>query len=502
MNSVQRHSRTRGQDRENEHGRDSLLTLECLIEEFIRWRDPVARVFDALGATGVNTVVVEACWSYDAKGWFRKKKRVAEALVGDAACAKIIHGCLRDTDPATLHNGLKEIHVFGVNRDNAKSVGSSLHGAVQKDGSGQLLGRIMKGLNAPLNEEPELKSGAVRVLTRSYPLRDYQKEIVESVLLELEDLSGKVITINLPTGGGKTRVALECLFQAFAAGRAKRIIWMADEKPLCEQAYDAAVASFGSDANPRPGALSLVKYFDSSGITPDDVVEATSPALIIATPDQLKSATQEFRGHIDLVVLDEAHTSIQERVTLVKDVSPHAVLALSATPQSLGIPGLTKKTTVVPERTFDLDTYRTEEVLIDRGCLCAWTKKHTTSSTQCPKGLMRMSSVKALPQRTNITLSIACCPETGSGAIAGSGAHHCLVFVESREEAAIVAASLNQLLGEQVASHVDCQTTRAGEAASSHNSAMSIILFACSVPLNCSERVRCPCSEHRRSRPP
>ena len=31
-----------------------------------------------------------------------------------------------------------------------------------------------------------------------------------------------------------------------------------------------------------------------------------------------------------------------------------------------------------------------------------------------------------------------------------------------------------------------------GEAASSHNSAMSIILFACSVPLNCSERGSMP----------
>ena len=434
----------------------------CLIEEFIRWRDPVARVFDALGATGVNTVVVEACWSYDAKGWFRKKKRVAEALVGDAACAKIIHGCLRDTDPATLHNGLKEIHVFGVNRDNAKSVGSSLHGAVQKDGSGQLLGRIMKGLNAPLNEEPELKSGAVRVLTRSYPLRDYQKEIVESVLLELEDLSGKVITINLPTGGGKTRVALECLFQAFAAGRAKRIIWMADEKPLCEQAYDAAVASFGSDANPRPGALSLVKYFDSSGITPDDVVEATSPALIIATPDQLKSATQEFRGHIDLVVLDEAHTSIQERVTLVKDVSPHAVLALSATPQSLGIPGLTKKTTVVPERTFDLDTYRTEEVLIDRGVLVRLDEEAYDVFDAVPEGVDEDEFCEGFaPKDKHHPLRLLAVLKRVQARLQGAGAHHCLVFVESREEAAIVAASLNQLLGEQVASHVDCQTTRA-----------------------------------------
>ena len=71
-----------------------------------------------------------------------------------------------------------------MNREATKSVGSLLHGAVQKDESGQLLGRIMKGLNAPLNEEPELKSDAVRVLTRSFPLRDYQKEIVESVLVE------------------------------------------------------------------------------------------------------------------------------------------------------------------------------------------------------------------------------------------------------------------------------------------------------------------------------
>ena len=106
----------------------------------------------------MNTVVVEACWSYDAKGWFRKKSALLRPSLAMPLVRKSSTAAC-DTDPATLHNGLKEIHVFGVNQDNAKSVGSSLHGAVQKDVTGQLLGRIMKGLNALLNEEPEAQIG-------------------------------------------------------------------------------------------------------------------------------------------------------------------------------------------------------------------------------------------------------------------------------------------------------------------------------------------------------
>lgn len=434
----------------------------CLNEEFLRWRDPVRRVFTALGATGVDTVVVEACWSYDAKGWFRKKKRVAETLVCDPHCANIIHNSLTPTDTERLHRGFEEIRALGGSQRKRKSVGGLLYDSVSKDESGHLLGRIMRGLNALPNENPELKSGALRVLTRSFPLRDYQKEIVETVLIELEDPSEKVITISLPTGGGKTRVALECLFQAFAAGLPKRIIWIADEKPLCEQAYDAAVASFGSDANPRPRSLTLVKYFDSSEIASDDVLEATTPALIIATPDQLKSVTQEFHGRIDLVVLDEAHTSVRERVNLVMRVSPHGVLALSATPQSLKIPGLTKKITVVPERTFDLDTYRTEDVLIDRGVLVRLDEETYDIFDAVPEGVdLDEFCEEFTPKDKHHPLRLLAVLKRVQARLQEAPSHHCLVFVESREVAAVVAASLNQLVGEQVASHVDCQTTRA-----------------------------------------
>ena len=151
---------------------------------------------------------------------------------------------------------------------------------------------------------------------------------------------------------------------------------------------------------------------------------------------------------------------------------------------------------MVPERTFDLDTYRTEEVLIDRGVLVRLDEEAYDVFDAVPEGFDVDEFCEGFtPKDKHHPLRLLAVLKRVQARLQGRPSHHCLVFVESREEAAIVAASLNQLLGEQVASMSIVKQHVRDETASSHNSTILIILSACSVPLNCSEGFDAPVAD-------
>ena len=189
------------------------------------------------------------------------------------------------------------------------------------------------------------------------PLEPFQEEAMARLLELIERSAGRAV-LSLPTGAGKTRVAVEALHRWFKDyldetdhSQRRAILWLAHTEELCEQAH----ACFKQVWQGKPGScpLMLVRFWgkfttDLSGH--GDVVRELSarPCVLISTPHRivamLRAESQEasalIAGLMDalaIIVVDEAHRAaapsyraILDR--LIANESPASVIGLTATP--------------------------------------------------------------------------------------------------------------------------------------------------------------------------
>ena len=178
-------------------------------------------------------------------------------------------------------------------------------------------------------------------------LHDYQRIVVGNVrnLLRREHGEGSVRRgmISLPTGSGKTRVAVQAIVEAMCDdGFRGGILWIADRDELCEQAVESwkqVWASIGAEAV----RLRISRLW--SGQPPP--IPRNDLHVVVATIQTLNSRLEnraeeyKFLADFKLVVFDEAHRSIARTFTSVmgeigltrfqKSVEPF-MLGLTATP--------------------------------------------------------------------------------------------------------------------------------------------------------------------------
>ena len=178
-------------------------------------------------------------------------------------------------------------------------------------------------------------------------LHDYQKMIVTKArdMLHNEHLDGaeRRGMISIPTGSGKTRVAVQAIIQAMVHdGFEGGVLWVADRDELCEQAVEAwrqVWSSIGAHASrlrvsrmwagqPRPQPTSDLH-----------VVVATIQTLKAKLSN--RASEYKFLADFELVVFDEAHRSIAPTFTSVMEdigltrwqrASEPFLLGLTATP--------------------------------------------------------------------------------------------------------------------------------------------------------------------------
>ena len=178
-------------------------------------------------------------------------------------------------------------------------------------------------------------------------LHDYQSAIVAKVRDMFRngrlDRAERRGMISLPTGSGKTRVAVQAIVEAVRDdGFSGGVLWIADRDELCEQAVEAwrqvwsSIGAHGSQlrisrmwaGQPRPLPTSECH-----------VVIATIQTLNAKFKNQ--SGEYEFLSNFKLVVFDEAHRSIAPTFTSVmqeigltsrKKADEPFLLGLTATP--------------------------------------------------------------------------------------------------------------------------------------------------------------------------
>ncbi len=190
------------------------------------------------------------------------------------------------------------------------------------------------------------------------PLQPFQKEIQRKLLSVLYQPADRGL-VTLPTGAGKTRVAVESLRYWLADRYDRRngatlhglAIWLAHTEELCEQAYECFRQVWEAESQHSP--LLLVRFWGRYTSKEDAVAEVAHqsrlvPTVLISTPQRLINlmrgsfaAGAEILSVLDtvtgLVVIDEAHRaaarSYREIVEHYTKLSyPVAVVGLTATP--------------------------------------------------------------------------------------------------------------------------------------------------------------------------
>jgi superfamily II DNA or RNA helicase len=188
------------------------------------------------------------------------------------------------------------------------------------------------------------------------PLESFQLEVQSKLMQVLQSPGGRSI-VTLPTGGGKTRVAVDSIRDFLTAHwrahpeAGTAVLWLAHTEELCEQAYLCFKQVWQASASVSP--LLLFRFWGR--FTQDlnahrETLSAlrTQPAVLISTPQRIVNLLQDRvelgRAVVELIVrnaslllVDEAHRaaapSYRTIIEAFATIQPATVVVgLTATP--------------------------------------------------------------------------------------------------------------------------------------------------------------------------
>ena len=147
-------------------------------------------------------------------------------------------------------------------------------------------------------------------------LVEYQVGLKERMLEVLNREQEKTrCIVTLPTGGGKTRVAVESFIDwlqpRFAEG--KYLIWIAQGEELCEQAI-ACIADMWQERE-FAESLRVYRYFGGKEVSMDDLIGGAVIASIQQIVSRIKNgdeALNEILRNCGAMIIDEAHHAVAD----------------------------------------------------------------------------------------------------------------------------------------------------------------------------------------------
>jgi len=190
-----------------------------------------------------------------------------------------------------------------------------------------------------------------------HALQDFQLEVQKKLLDVLENRAGRAI-VTLPTGGGKTRVAVDTIrdwltgrYRIAASGTGNTVLWLAHTDELCEQATLCFREVWQGSSNVCPVLLfrfwgGYTRDLEEHGQTLSTLEQR--PAVLVSTPQRLRNLMEKKIANgepilralmqlVGLIVIDEAHRAAaptyQQIITHFSQAAHEpAIVGLTATP--------------------------------------------------------------------------------------------------------------------------------------------------------------------------
>ena len=170
-------------------------------------------------------------------------------------------------------------------------------------------------------------------------LFDYQEEMASALSTFLTDHSGAACLLQLPTGAGKTRVAMEgiarYLTNTESTQRDVGVLWMAHSEELCDQAVDAFLRVWVARGT---FDVRLVRFWG----TYQPTVEELRASLVVASYQKLASLAERakadfesFGRSLSVAVVDKAHKALAPTIKSSLDLLRGwgvNIVGLTATP--------------------------------------------------------------------------------------------------------------------------------------------------------------------------
>lgn len=203
---------------------------------------------------------------------------------------------------------------------------------------------IMKVLDIPdifLPPERVIVPGIEEIRRPDAPFKsllDFQMDVYNSAISELENPYSRFI-IQMPTGSGKTRTAMEIVAHEFNNHPDRSIVWLAHSEELCEQAVDCFkevwehIGEFDIDVMRVWGNNSLQELQRTTFV----VAGLQKLYSVIRIPKSNRDLIENLSNNISLIIFDEAHKAIAptyQKVlkTLSSKYNNVRIIGLTATP--------------------------------------------------------------------------------------------------------------------------------------------------------------------------
>lgn len=191
-------------------------------------------------------------------------------------------------------------------------------------------------LIVPPNEQ-SMDFPSSELIVPKYSLFAHQRRAIKQVKQCLAQEPQRAL-LHMPTGSGKTRVAMNIIADWLRSSEPTLIVWLAYSEELCEQAvveFQRAWEYLGDRS------MNVYRFWGSHDLELDDTVrDGILVAGLSKVYSRLKRSIQfinQLGSRSSLVIIDEAHQAIAETYKLVLDVlvEPYqhsALLGLTATP--------------------------------------------------------------------------------------------------------------------------------------------------------------------------
>lgn len=191
----------------------------------------------------------------------------------------------------------------------------------------------------PERDKSGIRAESSKSLSCLRPLHDFQNSIRRLALNKLR--SSKSLLIHMPTGSGKTRTASEIICdliriqsQNSLLKTSNVILWVAQSKELCDQAYNSLEATACCRL---PFPTKIHRLYDSHRPAS---LESGAHIVVASTQTLSSSRAEEYVNSLailcDIIVIDEAHRATAPTwirpINKIYNNSEPFIIGLTATP--------------------------------------------------------------------------------------------------------------------------------------------------------------------------